>query len=150
MLLATQIQSILYHFLAGWVFAFGFSMLTSFKRAFRFSFIKIILEVLYPVIYSALMFYGLYHINGGITNLYLVVIFFIGVVIYYRFYLLVFLQFFSGIKRLLRPVRKKVMLVKSKILGIIKIPIRAYKRRRKNARKKRDQEKEETSDSNIL
>lgn len=150
MLLATQIQSILYHFLAGWIFAFGFSMLTSFKKAFHFTFLKIAMEFLYPILFAAGMFYGLYQINGGITNLYLLLTFMIGVIIYYRFYLLVFLQFFTGLKRLLRPLRKKVMLVKSKILGIIKIPIRAYKRRRKNARKKRNQEKEKASTSDIL
>ena len=35
MLLPTQIQAILYHFLMGWVYAFGFSFLISFVSDFK-------------------------------------------------------------------------------------------------------------------
>ncbi|WP_416326876.1 spore cortex biosynthesis protein YabQ [[Eubacterium] hominis] len=153
MLLATQVQSILYHFLLGWIFAFGFSMLVSFKKAFRFGFLKAAMEFLYPIIFSAGMFYGLFYINGGITNLYLILVFLLGIMIYYRFYLAVFLQFFTGIKKLFRPFCRKLLLVKSKILGIIRLPAKAFiKRRRKNARKKRNKQtkKEETPNSDIL
>lgn len=153
MLLATQVQSILYHFLLGWIFAFGFSMLVSFKKAFRFGFLKAAMEFLYPIIFSVGMFYGLFYINGGITNLYLILVFLLGIMIYYRFYLAVFLQFFTGIKKLFRPFCRKLLLVKSKILGIIRLPAKAFiKRRRKNARKKRNKQtkKEETPNSDIL
>ena len=154
MLLATQVQSILYHFLMGWVFAFGFSMIISFKKAFHFGFLKAAMEFLYPILFSVLMFYGLFHINGGITDFYLILIFLTGVIIYYRFYLSVFLQFFTGIKKLFRPFCRKLLLVKSKILGIIKLPAKAFqKRRKKNVRKKRrkkKQKEEKTPDSDIL
>ena len=151
MLLATQVQSILYHFLMGWAFAFGFSMLVSFKKAFRFGFLKATLEFLYPIIFTMLLFYGLFHINGGVTDAYLILFFIFGIIIYYRFYLSVFLQFFNGIKRFLKPLQHKILLVNSKIVGIIKVPVQLLKRRRRNVRSKRNKKKkkEKTSDSDI-
>ena len=75
MLLPTQIQAILYHFLMGWVYAFGFSFLISFVKYLRFPILKGIVEILYHILFTSLMFIGLYKINGGITNIYLICFF---------------------------------------------------------------------------
>ena len=137
MLLPVQIQSILYHFMMGWMYALGFSFLVTFIKYFRFPLIRSILEILYHILFTSLMFYGLYNINGGITNLYLIVIFGIGVVIFYAFYLRVFVGFFVGIKRILRPFLKKIRVVKKKILAIIRVPKLKIQRRRADVRKRK-------------
>ena len=137
MLLPTQIQAILYHFLMGWVYALGFSFIITFLKYTKFSFVRGFMEILYHVLFTSLMFYGLYKINGGVTNLYLIAIFLIGVLIYYAFYLAVFLDFFAGLKRILRPFRKKVRVVKKKILAIIRVPGKIMRRRKANAKKRK-------------
>ncbi len=98
MLLPTQIQAILYHFLTGWVYAFGFSFLISFVKYLRFPIFKGIVEILYHILFTSLMFFGLYKINGGITNIYLICFFILGAFIYFTWYLSVFLQLFAAIR----------------------------------------------------
>lgn len=137
MLLPTQIQAIIYHLLMGWVYAFGLSFLISFVKYLRFSILKGFVEILYHVLFTSLMFYGLYQINGGIINAYLFAIFVIGVLIYFNLYLQVFLQFFTFLKRWFRPLQRKLTLVKTKILVIIRLPIKINNRRKANAKKRK-------------
>lgn len=158
MLLPTQIQAILFHFLMGWVYALGFSFLITFLKYIWSSFVRGIVEILYHIVFTLLMFYGLYKINGGVTNIYLIAFFLSGVLIYYTFYLAVFLDFYAGIKRFLRPIRKKLSLVKRKILAIIRVPRNRIRRRRADAKKRKrakaerksKKEKEKTSSQVVL
>ena len=137
MLLPTQIQAILYHFLMGWVYAFGFSFLISFVKYLRFPILKGIVEILYHILFTSLMFIGLYKINGGITNIYLICFFILGAFIYFTWYLSVFLQLFTAIRRLLHPFKVKLLVAKSKIIAIIRLPGKIRKRRKANAKRKR-------------
>ena len=135
MLLPTQIQAILYHFLMGWVYAFGFSFLISFVKYLRFPIFKGIVEILYHILFTSLMFIGLYKINGGITNIYLICFFILGAFIYFTWYLSVFLQLFTAIRRLLHPFKVKLLVAKSKIIAIIRLPGKIRKRRKANEKK---------------
>lgn len=143
MLLATQVQSILYHFLMGWVFAFGFSMLVTFKKVLRFSLIKAAMEFLYPIVFSMVMFYGLFHINGGIINIYLILTFLLGMMVYYKCYLSVFLQFFTGIRKFVHPIFDWGHQLKKKIKTIVKKPWNQAKKKRETKKKLKIQKKEE-------
>lgn len=136
MLLATQIQAILYHFLMGWVYACGFSFVVTFVKSLYYPFFKAIMEIAYHILFTLLMFYGLYKINGGITNAYLIAFFIFGVFIYYSLYLTVFLQLFYTIKRFLHPFAMKFTIVKKRILDIIKLPNKIRKRRNADAKYK--------------
>lgn len=141
MLLPTQIQAILYHFLMGWVYAFGFSFLISFVKYLRFPILKGIVEILYHILFTSLMFIGLYKINGGITNIYLICFFILGAFIYFTWYLSVFLQLFTAIRRLLHPFKVKLLVAKSKIIAIIRLPGKIRKRRKANAKRKKSSRK---------
>lgn len=141
MLLPTQIQAILYHVLMGWVYAFGFSFLISFVKYLHFPWMKGFMEILYHILFTFLMFYGLYGINGGVTNLYLIGFFLGGAFLYFIIYLPVFMQLFSAIQHLLHPLKVKLAIAKSKIIAIIKIPAKRRKRRKANARKKKSRRK---------
>lgn len=141
MLLPTQIQAILYHFLMGWVYAFGFSFLISFVKYLRFPIFKGIVEILYHILFTSLMFIGLYKINGGITNIYLICFFILGAFIYFTWYLSVFLQLFTAIRRLLHPFKVKLLVAKSKIIAIIRLPGKIRKRRKANAKRKKRKRK---------
>ena len=152
MLLPTQIQAILYHFLTGWVYAFGFSFLISFVKYLRFPILKGIVEILYHILFTSLMFFGLYKINGGITNIYLICFFILGAFIYFTWYLSVFLQLFAAIRRLLHPFKVKLLVAKSKIIAIIRLPGKIRKRRKANAKRKKSsrkkKKKKKASDEN--
>lgn len=148
MLLPVQIQSILYHILTGWIYALGASFIISFIKFIHFPFIKGVLEIVYHLCFTTLMFYGLYHINGGITNIYLIGFFLLGVIIYYSCYLRVFLELFSNIRRFLHPWKIKISIVKSKIVDIIKLPSKIRRRRKKRGKSKRKQKKEKKKTSN--
>lgn len=152
MLLPTQIQAILYHFLMGWVYAFGFSFLISFVKYLRFPIFKGIVEILYHILFTSLMFIGLYKINGGITNIYLICFFILGAFIYFTWYLSVFLQLFAAIRRLLHPFKVKLLVAKSKIIAIIRLPGKIRKRRKANAKRKKSsrkkKKKKKASDEN--
>lgn len=148
MLLAQQIQAILYHVMMGWVYGCTFSFLCSLTAYLRFSFMKGLLEVIYHIGFTILMFYGLYKINGGVTNLYLIILFILGVFVYYRFYLPVFNEFFIWFRHLFRPFQRFRALVKSKILVIIKKKKAAIRKRRK-AREQRRKEKDENTASSM-
>ena len=132
MLLAQQVQAILYHFLMGWIYGCTFSFLCSLTVSIRLPLLKSCLEIIYHICFTLFVYYGLYQINGGITNLYLIVVFLFAVMIYYRFYLSVMQTPFLWFRRLLQPLWKKLTLAKKKILGIINI-------RRKKRKQKRNQ-----------
>lgn len=133
MLLGEQVQAILYHFLMGWIYGCTFSFLCSFTVHLRHSLFVGCLEVLYHIGFTLLVFFGLYQINGGVTNVYLIVIFLLAVLIYYRWYLPVLMHAFHWFWSLLRPIWKKLTLAKKKILGIIK----ARHKKRQSKRKQR-------------
>ena len=84
MLLAQQVQAILYHFLMGWIYGCTFSFLCSLTVSIRLPLLKSCLEIIYHICFTLFVYYGLYQINGGITNLYLIVVFLFAVMIYYR------------------------------------------------------------------
>ena len=147
MLLPQQIQAILYHFMMGWVYGCTFSFLCSLLVVVRISFLKGLFEISFHIGFTLLLFYGLYQINGGVTNIYLITFFLIGVFLYYRWYLPVFIDFFQHFRHLFRPIRTKVALVKKKILGIIRLSQKRRKRKRahgKRKAKKSSHKKEET------
>lgn len=141
MLLPVQIQAILYHFLMGWIYACGLSFFISFVKHLHFSFMKGFYEICYHLIFTSLMFYGLFKLNKGVSNVYLLGFFILGVIVYISFYQLLFMQFFSGLKNVLRPVKNKLTLAKKRILGIIKLPLRIVKRRYLYAKKRRKNRK---------
>ena len=122
MLLPIQIQSILYSFLMGWVYALGYRCILYFIKYIKRKIFRSWMEILYHILFTLVLFYGIYCINGGITNVYLICIFLIGMIIYYLFYDSLFLNVFCFIKKLCSPIYQKIKLVKMKILVIIKLP----------------------------
>lgn len=153
MLLPQQLQAILYHFIMGWVYGCTFSFLCSFTAYIAYRFLRGTIEVLFHILFTTLCFWGLYNINGGISNIYLLAFFLAGVFIYYTWYLSIFLQLFQGIRNLLRPIVHKLVLVKSKILGIIRVTrkrlTRSIQHGKKHNKHKRKAEKTDTSDEEV-
>lgn len=145
MLLPQQIQAILYHFMMGWMYGCTFSFLCSLIVSLRFSFIKGIMEILYHIAFTLLMFYGLYRINGGVTNAYLIVIFLLGVFIYYKWYFIVLSQVFTWFKHLFDPIRNGIKRTKAKWKSRIRA-VYKKRQRKKQEREKKRREKEKAKE----
>lgn len=141
MLLPQQIQAILYHFMMGWMYGCTFSFLCSLTVYLRFSILKGFMEIIYHIVFTLLLFYGLYQINGGVTNLYLVVMFIMGVCIYYRWYLYVCMQAFSWFIHLFRPIRKTGRHMKKSTKSFMGKAKRKMHRKKKS--KKQDDQEED-------
>lgn len=152
MLLPQQIQAILYHLMMGWFYGCTFSFLCSLTAYIRFTIGKGCLEIIFHVGFVLLAFYGLYLINGGVTNYYLIVFFLLGVIVYYKWYCPVFIEVFAWFRHLFRPLHRKVALVKKKILGIIKVSQKKWKKKRRTHGRRKEksdslEEKEAISSS---
>lgn len=131
MLLGQQVQSILYHLMMGWLYGCTFSFLEYLLKYVRFRFLKGTGEILFHLVFTLLMFRGLFFINGGVTNLYLIALFLVGVYLFYRFYFMIFTHIYKRVGRFFKPLFQSLSIAKKKFVGIIKVPIKKWKRRRK-------------------
>lgn len=140
MLLGTQLQVILYHLLAGWLYGLGFSFFQVLTQYHRRSFLTLAGEVLYHALAAVLLFFGLLTLNGARTNLYLALFFAAGAYGYYRFYYPLFYGCFSAVRHFFHIRFYKIAVAKSRTLGIIKknIPKRKRRRDRRGSKKKTD------------
>ena len=149
MLLPQQIQAILYHFMMGWMYGCTFSFLCSLLVSIRFSFIKGIMEILYHIAFTLLMFYGLYRINGGVSNVYLIVIFLFGVCIYYKWYFIVFSQVFTWFKHLFDPIRNSLKKIKRKWMTHLRT-VHKKRKIKKAEQEKKHKERRKTKEDEQL
>lgn len=138
MLLHIQIQVILYHLLAGWLYGLGFSFLQVLTQYRRRSFLTLIGEVLYHALAAVALFFGLLQLNGAVTNIYLVLFFLLGACVYYRFYYPLFYGWFSTVRHRFHTAFHKISVAKSRVLGIIKKNTHRKKRRRDRRGRKKE------------
>ena len=139
MLLATQVQALLYHFLIGWCYGLTYSFIAYFSESLKKTFIKFIVEAIFHICFVIIAFYGLYKINGSITNVYFITCFFIGIYLYFKFYYATFLIFYQYVNQRLKPLK----LAKNKINGIIKTTGSHFIRRNKSHGKEKTSKKED-------
>lgn len=144
MLLPQQIQAILYHLMIGWLYGCTFSFLCSLSIYIRFRLLKGFVEILYHIVFILISFYGLYHINGGVTNLYLIAFFLLGIFLYYTLYLPVFMEGFTWFKRLFKPVKRFFLNSRHNFIKFMKkkrnlMKIKRLKKKQKQKEKKEKQ-----------
>lgn len=140
MLLSTQIQAMLYAFLAGIVYGILFSMKQYFCMYLLTPFKKSMIDILFHIIFVSLLFLGLFKINKGQSNIYLLILFLLGIYLYYLFYYDLFLAFFSFLKRILKPFYYSVYLLYTRFYSIM------IKERRKKHGKRQKKQKIKSTD----
>lgn len=138
MLLATQVQAIIYHLFIGWIYGLTFSFISYFSYYLKYNLTKFILETIFHIIFVLSAFYGLYQINGSVTNLYLILCFVFGMFVYFKWYYCIFLNFFHYVKKWLKPIK----LAKNRISVIIKVTGSHFVRRKKSYDKEETNKKE--------
>lgn len=118
MTLFEQITSLIYHFIMGQVFALLYSFLSICSLSFQ-SKSKIILTSIFTMSFTCIYYYGLFQINGGIINIYLGLLFSLGLTLYYHTFYAYLLPIFLKIKKYVQPIRKKLFFAKIKIYDIM-------------------------------
>lgn len=124
MLLSVQVQSILYHIFMGILYGVSYSFLQYINFHLHINLIKIIFEIIFHSIFTCIMFYGLYQINGGITNLYLIIIFMIGIYIFYKYYFEMMQSCYRIVSNIFHPIFKRIRCIKKQVKTIFLIPIK--------------------------
>ena len=94
-LLPQQFQALVYHFLAGWVFALTWSGMNRMTWHFRRSPVRWIAETIYFCVFVTAMYAGLIPITGGQTRVVLMLGFAVGVGVYLKFYAMTFSPLFE-------------------------------------------------------
>lgn len=143
MTLVEQLYSLIYHFISGQVFAFIYSFLSICTLSFT-SKNKVFLYSIFTLTFTTLYYYGLFYINGGITNFYLFFIFGLGLFLYYRFFYIILLPIFLKIKQLICSIQKQLFFAKIKIYGIMTAYEKKKRRlslngQRKNTKNEKDE-----------
>lgn len=137
MILSTQIQAMLFAFLMG----IGYGITFSFKQYLVMYSVskktKAIIDVAFHLIFVLLAYFGLYKINGGISNIYLFLVFLLAIYLYYTLYYEGFLHFFKWLKKISLPIYKKVYLLTISMYSIMFI----NKARKKRYGRKKKEEK---------
>lgn len=135
MLLSTQIQAMLYAFIAGLSYGFVFS-LKQYLVMYIPSKVKVgIIDIIFHVLFVLIVYYGLFQINGGMYNIYLILLFLFGAYIYYVVYYVLSLSLFKIIVRICKPFFMFMYLLMSKLYCIM---INSSKEWKKNGSKKKE------------
>lgn len=119
MLLKVQIQAMLYAFLIGFGYGISFSFKQYLAMYRKNRLYKGIEDICFHILFVCFAYYGLFCINGGVSNIYLFLLFFIGIYIYYLFYYEIFLQLYQFLFNKLKPFYKKAYLLISRYYSII-------------------------------
>lgn len=96
-LLPQQIQAIIFHLLSGWLFGLTYSFYNRLAFRFKHTWYRNLSGIIYFLFFVTGMFYGLYKLNGGQTQIFLIVFFLLGIWIYLQFYAMTFSPLFSFI-----------------------------------------------------
>lgn len=129
MILPQQIQAVILHFLMGVLFALVYSYLS-----LCLSYCKVLMRSLITSVvcisYTILFYYLLYQVNYGVTQLYCIVIFAVGFLLFYFYLYPLFFKFYLISIQLLKPFIQPFRVAKVKMCGII--PLGSKRRRTRN------------------
>lgn len=122
MLLAQQVQALVYHFLGGVCFGILFSFL-SLCEIHRKTLTRIVMTCGFSLVFTCFFFYGLYFINGGVTQIYCIILFALGFYLFYAYVYCLFIPLYIRILRLFHPIVHSMRVAKKKMYGIIAIRV---------------------------
>ena len=139
MLLAIQIQSMLYAFLMGIVYGITFSLKQYISMYSKNEIRKACVDILFHMLFVCVLYYGLYTLNKGISNIYLGLLFLLGIYFYYVFYYEVFLTFYTWTCHKIYPYYKKTyLLILRKYSIICSGKVKERRHGKKKSRKKKN------------
>lgn len=154
-LLPVQIQLFFLSLWMGWFYGLCYSFLQRMFRRWGQSFFRIVVILLFQIMFHSFAYYCLYQINGGRLRFYYILLFAIGIFFFYWWYFPFFFPIYEGIIVVLYPPIRLLKLVFSRIIGIIKSARNKLKRRVQiknvdNSAKKSSEEKEKEEDELVF
>lgn len=116
-LLPEQFRLLMYHLIAGWIAGFSYQFEHPIKMQFKSLFLRNLIDFIWVTSAVLLFYFGLFHLNGGETQIYCLLFFCLGFFLYLKFY-------FPILSPLAAPLSKMFMrfsLVFSRFFCIIKM-----------------------------
>lgn len=140
-LLPEQFQMIIYHLVMGWFFGLFFSFENAISlHCFKAQFAKIV-EFLFFTGFMLLFYFLLYQLNGGMTHLYCILLFLLGIFIYMKFYLMTFYPFINATIQSITHFEKQANITYTKTATKLdpKPRIKKWKAKRKKKKEEKKQ-----------
>ncbi len=109
-LLPQQFQMLVFHLLMGTLLGLLYNIQNTFVFICLKGKCKNLFEFLFFTLFLFLFYFALYQLNGGITQLYCILLFVLGIVLYFQFYFITFNPFISSIMKLIFNLLKKTEL----------------------------------------
>lgn len=146
-LLPTQIQLFFLSLWMGWLYGLLYSLIQRMFRRWEKTLLRIMIAIVFQLLFHSFAFYWLYQFNGGRLRFYYVLLFLLGIFLFYWWYFPIFFPLYEGIIQILHPPLRFLNLVFSRIIRIIKSARNKFKRRLRfknvdNCTKKSSKEKE--------
>lgn len=138
MLLRIQLEVILYAFIMGIAYGVSFSLKQYICLYISNTKTKSGIDFIYHILFVCIGYYGLYKINGGISNMYLLVIFLLAIYLYYLVYYPTLLPCFMWLKKISKPIYYGIYLLGGKLYSIMnKVPRRKHNGKHQKKKKKK-------------
>lgn len=96
-LLPSQFQLLIYHLIAGWLTGFSYQFEHAIKQQFHSKLSRNLIDFIWVTLCVLIFYYGLFQLNGGMTQFYCLCFFGFGFFVYIKFYF-----------HVLRPITKPI------------------------------------------
>lgn len=137
MILRIQLLALLYAFIMGNMYGLTFSIKQYFSIYLPNKRVQFFVDFIYHMVFFAVLYYGLYTINGGINSIYLLLTFCVAIYLYYVVFYPTLLPVFAFLNRRLRPIYYSSYLLGSKVYSIMNMTFRRKKHGKHKEKKKK-------------
>ena len=127
--LAVQIRLFILCILSGWMYGMLYSFLQLLFKQDKVSVYRIIVEVVFQCVFHGFVLSLLVLVNNGSIRGYYVIVFIIGMVMFYIGYYPIIVPIYIKVVEYLRKYLKRISFVFSKFISIIRMLFKKVKRR---------------------
>ena len=130
--LSVQIRIFVLCIVGGWIYGtlYSFIQLVFINR--RITIFRILIEIVFQLLFHITMFYLLFNLNNGILRIYYVLLFVIGICSYYVLYYPIVFPVYTKVIHYVKIPIKRFFLVFSQYISIIRMLLKKTKRRLHN------------------
>ena len=129
--LSVQIRIFVLCILSGWIYGMIYSFLQMVFNK-KVTIFRIILELLFQFVFHTTVFYVLYTLNSGSLRIYYVLLFILGITSFYIIYYPIVTPVYCKVIHYVKIPIKRIFLVFSQYISIIKMLLKRIKRRLHN------------------
>ena len=127
--LAVQLQIFVLSIMSGWLYGLCYSFLQQLHSKKKYSCFLLLVDVVFQIAFHSSVYYILFSLNGGMLRIYYVLLFLLGLFLYYLWYYPIVLPVYCGIIYYVKLPIKWIYLVFSQFISIINMLLNSMKRR---------------------